>query len=171
MRHVDLEMMLGRWAREGAWVLTARQIHVLFPSESQRIFNKSVTRHLRTGLIGRITTGLYMNMQAKPPDYPAIRLIEHLRPWHFNYVSLRSAIHLYQGTFDPSHPLEVMTTGRSQTFKTPVGIIELTHTKRTGALLSEGVSFQAGIGARLADPDRAMDDLGRVYGQSGVAPR
>lgn len=168
MRHGDLEMLLNRWAKDGAWVLTARQIHVLFPSESQRIFNKSVTRHLRAGLISRITTGLYLNMMARVPEFPTIRLIEHLRPWHFNYVSLRSALQLHDGAFDGSSPLEVMTTGRSQTFTTPVGVIELTHTKRAGKPLAEGITYHQGLGTRLASPLRAREDFTRVYGQGGV---
>lgn len=164
MRYEQLELILKRWGREGTWLLTARQLHVLFPGETQRIFNKSVTRHLRVGLIRRVTTGVYLNACASIPEMAPLALIEHLRPWHFNYVSLRSALRLHQSEYDPQQPLEIMTTGRSQTFNTPVGVIEMTHTKRTGDLLSQGVLFHPDLGIRLATPERAGDDLNRVYG-------
>ncbi|PHM28446.1 hypothetical protein [Xenorhabdus budapestensis] len=64
--------------------------------------------------------------------FTAKDLAKAMRRGEYNYVSLESALSEYGAISQiPIDRLTVMTTGRKGTYKTPFGIIEFTHTKRS----------------------------------------
>lgn len=58
--------------------------------------------------------------------------------------------------------LTVMTTGRSQKYTTPHGIIEFTHTSRSEFEIIRSTYWQDGRPLRMANPETAFEDLRRV---------
>jgi hypothetical protein len=58
--------------------------------------------------------------------------------------------------------LTAMTTGRSQTFDTPWGVIEFVHTACRSDRLAGGVRFDERRKRHVATPERAWHDLKRV---------
>jgi len=89
-------------------------------------------------------------------------LVSHLRPWDSNYLSLEAALPEAGWISQIPSRLTVMTTGRTQTFNTPWGVIEFVHTARKGVDLSEGVVFDERRRIHVATPQRAWRDLKRV---------
>ena len=78
---------------------------------------------------------------------------------HYSYVSLESALSLYGAISQvPIDRLTVLTTGREGEFKTPFGVIEFTHTKRSVSEIIENV-VQTGRPLRLATRITAYRDL------------
>ena len=80
----------------------------------------------------RVCRGLYAYEYA-PRLGRSIReeIVVRLRPRAFNYVSLESALSLW-GVIDQEAlgTITVMSTGRRQSFATPYGLIDITHTER-----------------------------------------
>jgi len=74
-----------------------------------------------------------------------------LRRGEYNYVSLESILSEY-GLISqiPMDRLTVMTTDRSGIYKTPYGVIELTHTKRPVADLLDSMQKVEGRPLRIA---------------------
>ena len=100
-------------------------------------------------------------------------MIEHvaqaLRPGEFNYVSLESMLSEY-GVISqiPMDRLTVMTTGAKGTHKTPFGIIEFTHTRRSVPDLLDRTLVVEGRPLRIASKQAAIQDLRRVGRNVGM---
>jgi len=62
----------------------------------------------------------------------------------FIYVSLECALHQHHLITQVPTALTLMTTGRSGRFNTPFGLIELTHTNRSGAELYRNTYMMSG---------------------------
>lgn len=62
----------------------------------------------------------------------------------------------------PVGVLTVMTTGREAYYKTPYGIIEFTHTKRSVNNILDHIQTMPGRPLRVATKEAALRDLKRV---------
>ena len=86
-----------------------------------------------------------------------------VRSGKYSYISLETSLSEYgiinQMTLGY---LTVMTTGRSQKYTTPHGIIEFTHTSRSEFEIIRSTYWQAGRSLRVANPETAFEDLRRV---------
>ena len=85
-----------------------------------------------------------------------------LRRGHYNYPSLESALSAY-GVISqiPVDRITVMTAGRKGEYKTPFGVIEFTHTKRSDREIV-GCIKNVGRPLRMATCRAALRDLRRV---------
>lgn len=153
---------LERWDRAGIWSFPLHTLSQLFDEPADTL-NKSLARHQRAGLIERIARGLYINPRARslPPDVLSA-LVPFLRPWDLNYLSLESALSEAGWISQIPSRLTLMTTGRSQTFDTPYGTLEFTHTARNIDTLRDDLVFDAHRKLLVAKPGRALKDLRRV---------
>lgn len=159
MRIQELIKTLDRWDLRGFWAFTAPTLKLLFP-ENDRARTKALAVHQDAGLIERIARGLYINPRARSlPQDLLSALIAWLRPWDFNYLSLESALSEAGLISQIPSRLTVMTTGRSQTFKTPYGTIEFTHTAQTPEQLHSDVIWDPQRELWVATPARAQRDL------------
>ncbi len=157
-----LLVTLERWDRVGIWSFSLPVLSQLF-RESGDTLNKSLSRHQRTGMIERISRGLYINPRARPlPPTCFSALPPFLRPWDLNYLSLESALSEAGWLSQLPSRLTLMTTGRSQTFRTPYGTIDFTHTARPIDALRDDLVFDDRRKLYVAKPERALRDLRRA---------
>lgn len=162
MRASALRAALDRWDREGIWIFSSATLALIFPEDTATLRN-ALTAHSRSGLLTRVARGLYVNPRARSlPDDVLCVLVSHLRPWDANYISLESALSEAGWISQIPSRLTVMTTGRTQTFDTPWGMIEFVHTARKGTDLSDGVMLDERRRIHVATPQRAWRDLKRV---------
>lgn len=139
-----------------------RDIAKLFPKESKHVFNASLTRLVRSGILIRAIKGVYVNALSRMQD---AHMIEHvakaMRRGHHSYVSLESALSEYSVIPQLPMRLTVMTTGPKGIYSTHFGTIEFVHTKRAIQDVLKG-SVDVGRPLRLARKETAYRDLKRV---------
>ena len=97
-----------------------------------RSVEKTLSSAVRDRLLVRMCRELYAYEYA-PRLGRSMReeIVLRLRPRAFNYISLESALSLW-GVIDQEAlgAITVMSTGRSQSFATQYGMIDITHTER-----------------------------------------
>ena len=132
MNTQELLAELDKFDSEGVWLFTPEMFAALFPQETMKTLLASLNRHVKSGLLKKVKKGLYANDRAKcTPSRKLEALVPFLRPRAINYVSQESRLaELGVISQMPMNHLTLMTTGRSQTFKTAYGTIEFTHTSR-----------------------------------------
>ena len=111
----------------------------------------------------RISKGLYLfSFSIHKKNYLLENIAIFLRPGHYNYLSLESALAQY-GVISqiPVDRITVMTTGRKGKYVTNYGIIEFTHTKRSILDVLEN-TLVVNTPLRLATKKTAFRDLKRV---------
>ncbi len=164
MHLVNAIKTLTDWNRCGRAVFTFSDMRMMFPDESTKTLSESLGRLTRTGLLKRVSKGVYFNSLSQGRHG---RLLEEiaaaLRPGEYNYSSLECALSEW-GVISqlPMQYLTVMTTGRKGTFKTPFGTIEFTHTKRSPADILDSTILMEAPRLRLATAMAAYRDLKRV---------
>jgi len=135
----------------------------LFPGDSSKTLQEAVNRLVRGGLLERACRGGYVYAQTRSRDSHTIeRVAKALRRGEYNYISLESALSEY-GVISqiPMDRLTVMTTGLKGEYKTPYGVIEFTHTKRSIEDIIKNIEdIQRPL--RIATPQTAWRDLKRV---------
>lgn len=158
----ELIVAMDRWDKAGIWAFSPNTLNLLFP-EDTRAKLKALARHQQAGLIERVARGFYVNPRARslPKDLLSA-LVPFLRPWDFNYLSLESALSEAGWISQIPSRLTLMTTGRSQTFKTPYGTLEFVHTTQKAEKLRDELIFDPRRGLAVATPNRALRDLKRV---------
>ena len=164
MNTQELLAELDKFDSEGVWLFTPEMFAALFPQETMKTLLASLNRHVKSGLLKKVKKGLYANDRAKcTPSRKLEALVPFLRPRAINYVSQESRLaELGVISQMPMNHLTLMTTGRSQTFKTAYGTIEFTHTsRRPKSILEDAVTDQA-AGLLQATPERALKDLKRA---------
>lgn len=146
-------------------VFSLSQARIIFPEGSDQNLMNSLQRHSKAGFLRKVCTGVWLNSlsayQAKGNVLHQVATL--LRPSDFNYVSLESVLsessvisQQLQGY------LTVMTTGRRRVYKTSLGTIEFTHTKRDPRSLLRDTTQPADSSLRRATIARAFTDLKRV---------
>ena len=153
----------SEWARRGRIVFTLSDLAKLFPGEQRNTLLASLRRLVDDGVLGRACRGVYVYLLSG--NHPA-DLIEQiavaLRRGDYSYVSLESALSEYGAISQvPVDRLTAMTTGRSGVYRTPWGVIEFTHTKRSPVDILDSTRT-VGRPLRLATAPAAWRDLKRV---------
>ena len=164
VKYSSLIKQLNLLAGYGITAFNIKMLKSYFPAETDITLRKTLTRAIDNGLLRRVCRGIYIY-----PHEFARRLHKSeeiavlLRPGQFSYISLETALSEYgiisQVTLDY---LTVMTTGRSQTYSTPYGVIEFTHTSRQEEEILADTVTPAERPLRLARPGLALADLRRV---------
>lgn len=153
---------LDEFSRSGHYVSHLRDFEKLFPDESERALKASIKRLVDNDILTRAVYGVYVYNRARQDGYILEHIVKTLRRGEYSYVSLESALSQY-GVISqiPIDRLTVMTTGRRGEYKTPWGVIELTHTARSvGDILAGTIETKSPI--RFAKKETAVRDLLRV---------
>lgn len=151
-----------KFANQDRNIFLTRDLEILFPDESQKTLQKSVDRLVSANVLKRASKGVYIYSHGSLGPYPLERLAENIRRGHYNYVSLESALSQY-GVISqiPIDRLTIMSTGRSGEFKTPWGVIEITHTKKKPfEIINTTIKGRGPM--RIATKETAVKDLIRV---------
>ena len=149
---------------KGRYVYTSKDLAKVFSDDSRHAFRAGLKRLVKNGILQRAARGVYVFAYSRNIDADTVESIaKSLRSTgHYSYVSLESALSLYGAISQvPIDRLTVLTTGREGEFKTPFGVIEFTHTKRSVSEIIENV-VQTGRPLRLATRITAYRDLKRV---------
>ena len=148
----------------GRYVFNHEDLRKVFPEDNDRAFNAGLARLVAADVLYRPARGVYVYaLSHRFNSSDTLQLIARtLRRGEYNYVSLESALSDY-GLISqiPVDRLTVMTTGRKGEYKTKLGTIEFTHTKRSVTeILSSVVKTQGPL--RFASKNAALRDQRRV---------
>lgn len=155
---------LGELDRIGIIVFRNADLSSASACDSRQKVNRILADLVKNGILQRVARGVYVNRMAESKKR---YLVEHiacvLRRGYFNYVSLESILSEF-GVISQImiSRITIMTTGPSGIFKTPYGIIEFTHTKRSLPDLIDRTVHLEGRPLRLATKKSGVADLRRV---------
>jgi len=155
---------MSAFDKKGKVVFTKQDLGKLFPNDKPKAFDQGLNRLVKSGVLKRACRGIYVNENAQSLDsYTIEHIAKAIRRGEYNYVSLESILSEY-GLISqiPIDRLTVMTTGRKGTYKTPYGVVEFTHTKRSAPDIVEHVKKIENRPLRIATEETAVRDLKRV---------
>jgi predicted transcriptional regulator of viral defense system len=161
MRIMALHSVLRDLAKRGRWVVSESTLRSFLP-EPMNTYRVAMARHVRANAITRVAPGLYLNPFAPPPAWALERLAAHLRPHDTYYLSLETALHEHGLISQAPSRLTIMTSGRSYTSATPLGVIEFVHTARPPVSWRPRTTFSPERSIHVATPNLALEDLRRV---------
>lgn len=164
MNRQALESVLQMLDTQQQFVFSVSELQRWFDTEPLKTFKESLGRHIKNGLLVHACRGVYWNPRARSKDaYLLEHIAKTLRVGEYNYVSLESLLS-EAGVISqvPLSRLTVMTTGRSQIFKTPYGTIEFTHTHKSIIEILKGTAKLSYRPLRVAKVQTAIKDLKRV---------
>jgi predicted transcriptional regulator of viral defense system len=164
MNQAQAAQVLRLWDKKGRYVFTRATLAKLFTLDRPKAFTEGLHRLVKAGVLTRACRGVYVNPHAHSFDSRVIeRIALALRPGEYNYVSLESMLSEYGEISQiPLDRLTVMTTGRKGIYKTPFGVIELTHTVRPLSDILPHIQQVEGRPLRVATRAIAWRDLKRV---------
>jgi len=154
---------LADYDRKGRYVFTSNDLGKIFYEDSPRSVRASIQRMVRSGILTRAIKGVFVNNLSQNRSSSTLELIaKALRRGEYSYISLESALSEYGAISQiPIDRITVMTTGRKGEYKTPYGVIEFTHTKRSVNELIDNI-LEVNRPLRMAKKDIAYRDLKRV---------
>lgn len=173
MKQTLFSRRLDLLAEPGASAFSTRMLRSYFPGESEIAFKKSLERMVKSGILERVCRGAYIYVREfRRQAYKLEEIARVLRAGEYSYISQESALSEY-GIISqmPLKHLTLMTTGRSQTFKTPYGTIEFTHTERVETDILENVAQLPERPLRIASPELALADLQRAKRNTQMVDR
>ena len=155
--------VLGEFERKQVSLFTKRDLALVF-NETNDTLDSTVKRLSKSGLLLKISKGLYANRRAINQDGNALyRIAAYLRAGEINYLSCESVLcNLSIISQQMLDRITVMTTGRTGTFSTPLGIVEFTHTKRSPMSIIKDTYKPNDFPIRMADKHVAVRDLKRI---------
>ena len=151
------------------WLYTKAMFRILFPQETEDALKKSLQRHLRSGILQKVSKNLYANERARSAAVDRLpALVPYLKPSEINYISQESRLsQLGEISQMPLNYLSMMTSGSSRIFRTRYGDVQFTHTKRPIEYILAHTETDPVTGLLAADSTLALKDLMR----SGRATR
>lgn len=164
MQLPDAIARLQHWASLGRVVFTRQDMATLFAPEPAKSLTKSLDRLVSAGVLVRACRGVYVNALALGGEARMLeRIAVALRRGQYSYLSLEAMLAEYGAISQvPMDRLTVMTTGRKGEYRTPFGVIEFTHTRRSVADILAATRSVPSRPLRLAQPLAAWRDLKRV---------
>ncbi len=164
MKLITLQRHLQDFSHQGINAYSTRMLASYFPTESSSAFRKTLVTAVSEGVLQRVARGAYVYPPSFSQEiYKLEKIAVILRIGFYSYTSLESALSHY-GVISqmPLNHLTIMTTGRKQTYKTPYGIIEFTHTMRKYIDIINNTVRLDKSPLRFATPQIALSDLRRV---------
>ena len=163
MRKSEAIQKLLEYDKRGRYIFTNSDMAKVFHQDNERALRAGLKRLQSDGFLTRIINGVYLFSMAQSRGSDTLeKIAKTIRRGEYNYVSLESALsELGVISQIPVDRLTVMTTGRSGEFKTPLGTIEFTHTKRGLINIMESTRL-IDRPLRLATKQTAYRDLKRV---------
>lgn len=164
MTRYELDKVIRHLDTHGHYVFHVNDLRRWFIDEPLKTFRNALARHVKLGFLAHPCRSVYVNVNAHSKDaYILEHIAKVLRKGEYTYISLESLLS-EAGVISqvPMQHLTVMTTGRSQTFKTPYGVIEMTHTQRSIPDILQNIVKAQGRPLRLAKIPAAYRDLKMV---------
>lgn len=148
-------------AKAGGGIHTTAELAYMVGERRSSAFTKFLADCVKKGVVRRVTAGIFESTITPPEPATAIyKVAKKLRSGVLNYISLESQL---SSTGDISQVLmdrlTVMTKGRSGTFSTHYGVIELTHTKQSVHKVMPNLYFDKDINMYRARTPQAIADL------------
>lgn len=154
---------LSAFDARGHYVYTRADLAKVFHEDSRRALQAGLERLVSRNFLLRAAKSTYVYALSRNIGGNTLEQVARtLRRGEYSYVSLESALSEY-GVISqvPMDRLTVMTTGRKGEFKTPFGVIEFTHTKRSVIDIIDQTR-DIGRPLRMASKTAAGRDLRRV---------
>lgn len=145
----------------GGGVQTAAELAYMMDQHHTPAFTKFLANCVKKGVVRRLASGIFESVLTPPDPVTAIyQIIKKLRGGVLNYISLESQLS-YSGDISQvlMDRVTVITKGRSGSFSTPYGVIELTHTKRSPSQIMPNLYFDSDIKMYRANTAQAIADL------------
>lgn len=154
---------LNAFDQQGRYVFILRDLAKIFHEDSPRALNAGLNRLVNAGILTRAVRGVYVYNYASSKDaYTLERVALAMRRGEYSYLSLESALSEYGAISQiPIDRITIMTTGRSEEHRTPFGVIEFTHTKRSPEQILQD-TWLGDSPLRKATQPAAIRDLRRV---------
>lgn len=149
--------------KNGIWAFGIEFLRMYFPNETKASLNIAIKRHTDSGLLVNICRNFYANPRAKSmPANPLYSLPQLLRSSEQFYLSLETALSDCGLISQMPNRLVFMTSGRSQEFRTPYGIVEFVHSRRKLLSFYEHCEYDKNYGFYVANPKKAFRDAMRT---------
>lgn len=161
MTRLELLAMLDHFNKNRLWAFNLKQIEMFFNKESKQSIQMSLNRHTRDGLIVRCAKGVYANPRGKKPFWCLEYLAGVLRNYKTFYLSLETLLSEHSLISQMPNRLTFISQGRSQTFYTPYGIIEFTHTSTNHKNFLKDCYFDSNRQIYIANTEKAINDIYR----------
>jgi predicted transcriptional regulator of viral defense system len=169
MTRNELIKMLDFLDEKGVWCFGIHIFNLFFPNEAKNIRNVSLKRHADNETIIKVCRGFYANPRARSrPSFALPQLAYIIRSREVFYLSYETALSDYGIISQMPNRLTFATTGRSQTYDTPYGILEFTHSNRNPATFLEDCTFYNNYGLYYANPKKAVRDALRANRNVGL---
>lgn len=162
MKKTDqLLFVFANAVKAGGGIHSAAELAFMLEQPCTPAFIKFLADRVKSGQLRRVVKGLYESVLTPPePDTAIYKIIKKLRSDVLSYLSLESQL---SHTGDISQVMmdrvTVVTKGRSGTFTTPYGVIELTHTKKPVGQIMPNLYFDPEIKMYRANTEQALTDL------------
>jgi len=160
MNQTDAIKALVSWDMQGRHVFRKRDLQMVF-SESGQTLDQTLARLVKAAVLERAAYGIYVFAMSRHIGSSTIEHIaRNLRRGEITFESLESALSQW-GVISqiPIDRITLMTTGRSGEYKTPYGVIELTHTKASVAEIAANIVERDGHALPLATKEYAYKNL------------
>lgn len=147
--------------KAGGGIHTTAELAAMLGERPTTALTKLLSDSVKKGLLRRVAKGLYESRITPPDATTAIyKIAKKLRPGVISYVSLESQLSA-SGLISqlPIDRLTLVTKGRSGVFKTPYGVIELTHSKKKLSHIAAQLNFDPSIQMYRATDQQALADL------------
>lgn len=152
---------IASMVKAGGGIHTAPELAFMLRERPGSAFTKFLADCVKKGVIRRAAKGVFESAITPADPATAIyKIVNKLRSGVLNYISLESQLsHSGDISQVPMGRLTVMTKGRSGTFTTPYGVIELIHTKQPVRKIMPNLYLDDSIGMYRAKTEQAIADL------------
>ncbi|MDD3325438.1 MAG: hypothetical protein PHN38_10000 [Sulfurospirillaceae bacterium] len=154
---------LDKLDKQNIWAFNINMLRLYFYENSDQALAVALGRHTKSNLITRVCRGIYSNPRAKStPKYPLEALACIIRSGEQFYLSLETLLSESGHISQMPNRLTFMTTGRTQTFQTPYGILEFVHSQRDPKDFLNGCSYNNERKIWIASAQKALRDAKRT---------
>lgn len=147
--------------KAGVWCIPESTLWACAGYPDKAYLRVAMSRHVKAGVIERISSGLYANPFLQAPAMRLFRLTNFLRPSDSFYLSCESVLSEHGWISQLPFCLTLVTTGRSHRFSTSLGDIDFVHTEEDPMVWPGKISYDDHRQIWVAAPDKALQDLTR----------
>lgn len=159
MTRLQLQAILDQLESQEVWAFSLNMVKFFCQNESEHTIAVSLSRHVKSGIIKQVCRGVYANPRSGCiPDYSTEALAWIIRSGEQFYLSLETVLSESGYLSQMPNRLTFMTTGRSQIFNTPFGILEFIHSKADRKSFLKGCEYDEKRGIWVASVAKAAVD-------------
>lgn len=161
MTQTQLLEMLDFFDSKHIWAFNVNNIFMFFFKEDKKSIQVALNRHTKNGIIIQCARGIYANPRGKKPLFYLEALASVIRDNATFYLSLETLLSESGLISQIPNRMTFISTGRSQTFFTPYGIIEFVHSTRNAKDFLSNCFFDKDRNIYIANEQQAIDDIYR----------